>query len=314
MEIKKIVARYPEQFFANNKSFTLRILSREAEIVGHRFCITTDRVRYCSHQVLSTCQIEGDPGPDWVYFTVRKNTNSSLLIGRSGVSRGGFAVSILGSAGMAVTGAGYASFTVGVRRDLLMSHSRVLPEQAALLQKSAGYRVSEALFNYLNARLSSLEEANPDESKITKEEFERQILDVFSTLLTYLDTDAEISAGNRQRIVYKSLSYIAGNAHRKVSTRELARISFCSVRTLQYAFRTTVGMSPKSYGDRYRLSLFRDALLRSDMKGCHRQRIHQLGQDFGFSHAGNLARTYRELYGRLPSQDCGCESAELAKE
>lgn len=308
MEIQKIVARQPEQFFANNKSFNLRILSREAEIIGQRFCISTERVRFSSHQVFSTCQIEGDPGPDWVYFSVRKNTNSSLLIGRAGVSRGGFAVSILGSAGMAVTGAGYASFTVGVQRDLLLSGSAILPGQRVLLQKSTTYRIKEALFNYLNVRLRELERKNAGERPMPEREFERQTVEIFTTLLSCLDARAEIVSGNRQRIVHTSSTYIADNPHRKVSTQELAKASFCSVRTLQYAFRTTVGISPKSYGDRYRLSLFREALLEAGQRGCYGQRIHELGQRFGFTHPGNLAKTYRELFGRLPSQDCGCDS------
>lgn len=307
MEIQRIVALQPEQFFANNKSFKLIILSREAEIVGHRYCITTNRVRFSSHQVHSTCQIEGDPGPDWVYFSVRKSANSSLLIGRSGVSTGGYAVSVLGSAGMAVTGAGYSSFTVGVRRDLLSAHPSFFAEHAGFLQKSTSYRINEALFSYLNARFGELEGLEDSGEEIEEQELERQILDTIITLLTCLDADDEINSGNRQRIVFTALKHVAKNADRKVSTRELAEVSHCSIRTLQYAFRKTLGISPKSYGDRYRLALFREALMRPEMDDCRNQKIHQLGQEFGFSHAGNLAKTYRELYGRLPSQDCNCD-------
>ena len=36
--------------------------------------------------------------------------------------------------------------------------------------------------------------------------------------------------------------------------------------------------------------------------------LQELAQEYGFAHGGNLSRSYRELFGRLPSQGCPCDA------
>jgi len=72
-----------------------------------------------------------------------------------------------------------------------------------------------------------------------------------------------------------------------------------SERTLQYAFREYVGMSPIAYLRICRLNRVRAELAASDPKETT---ITQVAMRFGFLHLGRFAGDYKRMFGETPSQ------------
>lgn len=303
MEIYSVEACCPDEFFNGNNSFKLRILSRENEILGRRYSVVTDDVRFSSLDFSCVSQIKGEPQQDWVYFGVRKDIDSTLLVNKSGVARGSHSLSIAAGGGVAVAGTGFSVYSIGVRKSTLLALGvSFSPQQQDMVNRSGSYTIDQNDFYKLNQTFGELISANPD-----AESFEKRVLDILCTLVLSIDPDREIPLSNRYRIVYAALSYMVEHSGRRVSTRELANATHCSLRTLQYSFRTILGISPKSYCDRFRLSLFREALLESGGYSNHSKRIRDLARDYGFTHPGNFAKLYRSLFWELPSDGCSCE-------
>lgn len=303
MEIHSVEARCPDEFFNGNNKFKLRILSRENEIIGRRYSVATDNVRFSSLDYFCVSQIEGEPQQDWVYFGVRKDTDSTLLVNKSGVARGSYSVSIAAGGGMAITGAGFSVYSIGVHKSTLLAlGASFSSQQRDIVNRSGSYTIDRNEFYKLNQTFGELISTNPD-----AENFEKRVLNILCSLVLTIDPDREIPLSNRYRIVYAALSYMVEHSGRRVSTRELANATHCSLRTLQYSFRTILGISPKSYCDRFRLSLLREALLESGGYAIHNKRIRELAKEYGFTHPGNFAKLYRSLFWNLPSDGCSCE-------
>lgn len=72
-----------------------------------------------------------------------------------------------------------------------------------------------------------------------------------------------------------------------------------SERTLQYAFRDYVGMSPVAYLRVCRLNRVRAELASADPAGAT---VTQVAMRFGFLHLGRFAGDYRRLFGVTPSE------------
>lgn len=295
MRSRSITATCPDDFFADDDSFDFRLVDRKGEILGHRLRVVTERVKFNSHSVFSTAIIEGAPEPGWVYFSIRKTIHSTFQVNRSSISRGSHALAVFTNGDFVATVTpGFSSYAIGVRLDLLSDTQDLWPDSLEILSKTAIYEISGNLFATINRELYLIEQFDLPISTL-----EFRMGDLVTTILACLDEFNEIGATNRQRIIQKSTDYIRNN-NRRVSPRELAEVSHCSLRTLQYAFRKTYGISPKKFIDRYRLSQFRTALKNSSDANC--LRIRDLARSFGFGHTGNLSRAYRELFGQLPSE------------
>ncbi|MFF0084966.1 helix-turn-helix transcriptional regulator [Streptomyces canus] len=79
----------------------------------------------------------------------------------------------------------------------------------------------------------------------------------------------------------------------------LADIAQVSLRTLQEAFRSNVGISPMAYVHEVRLQRVHQQL-RAAAPGT--ATVTQVAHAWGFVHLGRFARRYRERYGESPSQ------------
>ena len=280
----------------------LKILNRSSDVVGHRRTRTTENSKFEALTIFPASQIEGNLGPDWLSLTVRTSVQHAGLLNRSAITRGTHAASILANGCfIGAMNPGYSLRSVGIRRQFLEDHDELWIESKRFLQRSAVYSISAALFEKFNRTLHSLEYDDHSE-----EEQDHKICDLYLTLLACIDDSKELSTTNRHRIVVKAMLYMKNAVTRRVSPLELAEVCHCSPRTLQYAFRRTLGISAKNYIDRIRLAEFRKALLDTDDEG--EQNLQDLAQEFGFSHGGNLSKSYRELFGRLPSQGCPCDA------
>lgn len=84
-----------------------------------------------------------------------------------------------------------------------------------------------------------------------------------------------------------------------LTVAKLCQAANVSPRTLEYAFREHVGLTPKQYLKAYRLNRVREALRLADPLKAH---INQLANRWGFWHMGQFAADYRRLFSELPSE------------
>lgn len=108
-----------------------------------------------------------------------------------------------------------------------------------------------------------------------------------------------VSTRRRRAGVARALDYIHMNAHRTITTAELARAACLSLRALQTGFAECFGVGPMSYAKRYRLERARDELTAADHRDVA---VSDLAMRWGFASAGTFTRLYRQQFGELPSQ------------
>jgi AraC-like DNA-binding protein len=101
----------------------------------------------------------------------------------------------------------------------------------------------------------------------------------------------------RLQIVLAAERHILAHPDEATTVQELCRTTGASKRTLEYAFRSHLGITPKRFINSIRLNGAR-ALLRSR----HPMKIADAANAWGFWHMGQFAKDYRTLFGELPSQ------------
>jgi AraC family transcriptional regulator, ethanolamine operon transcriptional activator len=84
-----------------------------------------------------------------------------------------------------------------------------------------------------------------------------------------------------------------------VHVSDLCRAAGVSERTLEYAFKDVVGLSPVAYLTRLRLHRVRAALV-AGRPGSTRVSAEALR--WGFWHFGEFSRAYRRCFGESPSE------------
>ena len=103
----------------------------------------------------------------------------------------------------------------------------------------------------------------------------------------------------RRREVWRSAAAYAENRHEPISVPQLAEAVGASQRTLEYAFREGLGITPLQFMRRCRLNrALRD--LRSAAPGS--RTVTEIAVKWGFGDLGRFAAEYRRLFGLYPSQ------------
>ena len=83
-----------------------------------------------------------------------------------------------------------------------------------------------------------------------------------------------------------------------VTVQDLCNVSGVSWRTLDYAFKETMGISPKKYLEAFRLNnVHQELSLPSDDS-----KISDIANRWGYWHMGRFAHNYRNFFGELPSE------------
>jgi len=107
------------------------------------------------------------------------------------------------------------------------------------------------------------------------------------------------AAGPKRAQAFRvALDFIDAFADESPSIQEICRLTGVSWRTLDYAFRDHLGMSPKQYLQAVRLQGARITLQRSGPD----VRIADVANKWGFWHLGQFAADYRRQFGELPSE------------
>jgi AraC-like DNA-binding protein len=99
--------------------------------------------------------------------------------------------------------------------------------------------------------------------------------------------------------VRRAQEYMLEHIEEPLTVSSVARAVELPTRTLQWAFKSAVGVGPMQWLRQQRLLGFREALLRPQSTP---QRIADTAFKFGFGHLGELSQAYRRAFGESPSQ------------
>jgi len=126
------------------------------------------------------------------------------------------------------------------------------------------------------------------------------IMELLCKLLTSESLPLEKTKVTQTRqlsIVKRSLNYIHKSANINISSRELSSISFCSLRSLEYAFKSVLNITPKQYLIKRRLQL-----IHSELKQERGKLISEIIEKFGIVNQGRFAHDYFTFYNEYPHQ------------
>jgi AraC-like DNA-binding protein len=126
------------------------------------------------------------------------------------------------------------------------------------------------------------------------------IIELLCKLLAFslpLAQQNNISRTRSLAIVNRALSHIHKNDAINITSPELADISFCSLRNLEYAFKSVLRITPKQYLIKRRLQLIHLAL-----KSGRNLIISKVIKNFGIANEGRFAQDYFKFYNEYPHQ------------
>jgi AraC-like DNA-binding protein len=103
----------------------------------------------------------------------------------------------------------------------------------------------------------------------------------------------------QSHIVKTAEDYAMAHTDDRLYVTDLCKAAAVSERTLEYAFKVVMGMTPTTYLTRLRLHRVRQALLAAP-RGSTTVSTEAL--NWGFWHFGEFSRAYRECFGELPSE------------
>ena len=120
-------------------------------------------------------------------------------------------------------------------------------------------------------------------------------------LLQSLDSIVVADAGggaSRRRLVDAAKTVVGSRGEAPMTVPELTALLGVSMRTLEYAFRDVLGLSPVQYLRAARLLGVRRELLRVGPV----IRVSDAAARWGFWHLSQFAADYKRLFGELPSE------------
>lgn len=109
----------------------------------------------------------------------------------------------------------------------------------------------------------------------------------------------ELTRQERSRIVRIAEDHALAHAGERTYVSDLCRATKVSERSLEVAFKQTLGLAPVSYLTRLRLHRVRDELQSSLDPSLT---VSSAALDWGFWHFGEFSRAYKACFGEAPSQ------------
>lgn len=102
---------------------------------------------------------------------------------------------------------------------------------------------------------------------------------------------------SRRNIVSRAIEYIVDNDLTDVPVQELASKCYCSMRSLEYAFKSIYQITPKQF-----LSLRRLHIVREKIKAQEFASLKDLMSHIGVSNPGRFSAQYFKLFGEYPRE------------
>jgi transcriptional regulator GlxA family with amidase domain len=163
---------------------------------------------------------------------------------------------------------------------------------------------SGTLFDW-GKRLATIAARQPELFNDRKETRAAARIELLETLLVALGASTDFqharSDHTRQaqgRLVKIAEDYALAHAEDRLYVTDLCTATGVSERTLEYAFREVMGMTPVAYLIRLRLHRVRQALRAASLGSTT---VSAEALNWGFWHFGEFSRAYKECFGELPS-------------
>lgn len=117
------------------------------------------------------------------------------------------------------------------------------------------------------------------------------------TVSTPLTNTKVINTPSKLVIVNRALKHIHESNDFTMTTPELAKASYCCVRSLEYAFKSILSISPKQYLIKRRLQLVNKALTEQSSAS-----ITDIMHTLGIINQGRFAQDYFKFYSEYPNE------------
>jgi AraC-like DNA-binding protein len=176
-----------------------------------------------------------------------------------------------------------------------------LPNGIELLQPSPA--AAHGLYG-LGRRLADVASTQPEVFDLPQTQVTAQI-EVLETLLATFGSAAQVEPAaedlrrqTHSRIVRIAENYALSHTSEPLYVTDLCEAAGVSERTLQYAFKAVMGMTPVAYLTRVRLHRVRQALRTAHPRSTT---VAAEALRWGFWHFGDFSRAYKECFGELPS-------------
>lgn len=200
----------------------------------------------------------------------------------------------------------YQSIQICISTSNLLQYINIdeLVKLTSLLQNNTielphHYQYKQQLYAFIENLLLHHERYN-EQALFDAEEY---ILNALRTLLSpALNGQLKIteSYSTRKAIIKRALDYIHKDQKLQITIPELASVCFCSIRSLEYAFRAILQLSPKKY-----LILRRFQLIREILMSSTNIQVNEILDQFGIINHGRFANDYFRFFGEYPSQSKG---------
>ena len=204
-------------------------------------------------------------------------------------------------------------------RDHLVARGREadfrLPRGVEALQVNAE-RV-HALYDW-GRRLVDIAAREPRSFDEGRKERAAAQVELFEALLATLDaaSDFEPTRSDRTRQAHSLVVRVAeehalSRADEPLHVTDLCQAAGVSERTLEYAFKAVMGLTPVNYLIRLRLHRVRQALLAATQASST---VSAEALTWGFWHFGEFSRAYKECFGELPSDTLRRAPGEMPRD
>nr|WP_240152840.1 helix-turn-helix domain-containing protein [Photobacterium alginatilyticum] len=105
----------------------------------------------------------------------------------------------------------------------------------------------------------------------------------------------KIPYNKRHAIVTRALEYINSNNNIFLSVPDIAEQCYCSIRTLEYAFKQLLSVTPKQY-----LTIRRMYMIRQELTFKNCINITQVLNLYGVINQGRFSKDYFKMFGEYP--------------
>jgi AraC-like DNA-binding protein len=116
-----------------------------------------------------------------------------------------------------------------------------------------------------------------------------------NTFNNVLESSKNRAYQSRKNIVDRAFNFFVGSDITDVAIPELAEQCYCSVRSLEYAFKSILQMTPKRF-----VTLRKYHLVRQSIKKQGSTSMKSLLQQFGLTNQGRFTLQYEALFGESP--------------
>jgi AraC family ethanolamine operon transcriptional activator len=193
------------------------------------------------------------------------------------------------------------------------SRARLAPSEVSILQSAAGF--AGALFAWgklvIDAAVHDAEPFNTSEThrQTVEADLVEQLRTTLNSARKWEPARSERLSQAKSQIVQNAEKFALSQTGERLYVTDLCKAAGVSERTLEYAFRAVMGLSPTSYLTKIRLHKVHRALLIGTPATTT---VTTEALNWGFWHFGEFSKAYKTCFDELPSETLRRAPARLA--